>query len=264
MYPSAIAWEGRSLFDGGPIAVVVSNIGNVYSKNPKCGRYMAQATILRTDMHPQDAVLTGKDYSICGDCKHRGQCATNSRGMLVSTRSCYVLLKGIISVYHAVKKGSYQRMKPRAISDQIRQRAIQRGVPAALLIGSYGDPAAVPTWVWKDLTREVKVVTGYTHQWRRGDPALKSLMMASADTQEEAHDAQAMGWRTFRILTPGQKPASTETMCRNVRTGTACQACGLCRGTSLKAKHVAVPLHGSKRVHFYRNVEMAIDSSARW
>ena len=55
MYPSAIAWEGRSLFDGAPIAVVVSNIGNVYSKNPKCGKYMAQATILRTDMHPQDA-----------------------------------------------------------------------------------------------------------------------------------------------------------------------------------------------------------------
>jgi hypothetical protein len=66
-----------------------------------------------------------------------------------------------------------------------------------------------------------------------------------------------MGWRTFRILTPDQKPASTETLCRNVRTGTACQACGLCRGASLKAKHVATPLHGSKRGHFYRNVEMA-------
>jgi hypothetical protein len=210
MYPSAIAWEGRSLFDGAPIAVVVSNIGNVYSKNPKCGKYMAQATIIRTDIHPQDAILTGKDYSICGDCTHRGHCTTNSRGTLVSTRSCYVLIKGIISVYHAVKKGSYQRMEPSAISEQIRHRAVQRGVPAALRIGSYGDPAAVPTWVWKDLAGEVKVVTGYTHQWRRCDQALKSLMMASADTQEEAREAQSMGWRTFRILTPDQKPVSMD------------------------------------------------------
>jgi hypothetical protein len=53
-------------------------------------------------------------------------------------------------------------------------------VPAALRIGSYGDPAAVPTWVWKDLASDVKVMTGYTHQWKRFDQALKLLMMASA------------------------------------------------------------------------------------
>jgi hypothetical protein len=257
VYPSAIAWEGPSVFDGAPIAVIVSNIGNVYSKNPKCGKYMAQATILLADLHPQDAILTGRDYSVCGGCKHRGVAATNSRGALVSTRSCYVVIKGLLSVYHAVKKGSYPRIEPRAISEQIRRRAVLRGVPAALRIGSYGDPAAVPTWVWKDLASEVKIVTGYTHQWKQCDQALKSLMMASADTQEEARQAQAMGWRTFRILTPDQKPSPAEAMCLNVRKGTACQACGLCRGTSLKAKHVAMPLHGSKRVHFYRNVQMA-------
>ena len=258
MYPSGIAWEGRSLFDGAPIAVVVSNIGNVYSRNPKCGKHMAQATILRADMHPQDAVLTGKDYSICGNCKHRGRCATNSRGALVSTRSCYVVLKGIISIYHAVRRGSYPLLGPRAISEQIRHRAVLRGTPAALRIGSYGDPAAVPTWVWKDLASEVKTVTGYTHQWKHGDQVLRSLMMASADTPEEAREAQSMGWRTFRILTPEQKPAPNETLCPNVRKGTACQVCGLCAGTALKAKHVGMPLHGSKRVHFYRNVEMAL------
>ena len=256
MYPSAIAWEGRSLFDGAPIAVVVSNIGNVYSKNPKCGKYMAQATILGTALHPQDAILTGEDYSVCGNCKHRGRCKTNGRGDLVSTRSCYVVMKGIISIYHALKRGAYPRLDPRAISEQIRDRAVLRGTPAALRIGSYGDPAAVPTWVWTDLASMVKVVTGYTHQWRRCDQALKSLMMASADTHDEAHEAQAAGWRTFRILTPDQKPAAAETLCRNVKAGTACQVCGLCSGTSLKAKHVAMPLHGSKRVHFYRNLKM--------
>jgi hypothetical protein len=257
MYPSAIAWEGPSLFDGAPVAVVVSNIGNVHSRNPKCGKFMAQATVLRTDMHPQDAVLTGDDYSICADCKHRGHPVRNRRGDLVSTRSCYVVLNSVISVFHALKRGSYPRLDPRAISEQIRDRAVLRGTPAALRIGSYGDPAAVPTWVWKDLGSEVKTVTGYTHQWRSCDPALRALMMASADTPEEAREAQSMGWRTFRILTPDQKPASTETMCRNVRTDTACQVCGLCAGTGVKAKHLVMPLHGSKRVHFYQNVELA-------
>ena len=103
----------------------------------------------------------------------------------------------------------------------------------------------------------MKTVTGYTHQWRHCDQALRSLTMASADTPEEAREAQSKGWRTFRILTPEQKPALSETLCPNVRKGTACQVCGLCAGTALKAKHVVIPLHGSKRVHFYRNVDMA-------
>lgn len=258
MYASAIAWEGRSLFDGAPIAVVVSNIGNVYSKNPKCGKFMAQATILRTDVHPQDAILSGADYAVCGDCKHRGYAVVNGRGMLVSTRSCYVVVKGMISIYHALKRGAYTRLEPRAISEQVRHRAVLRGTPTALRMGSYGDPAAVPVWVWSGLARDVKTVTGYTHQWRRCDQSLKTLMLASVDTPEEAREAQAMGWRTFRILTPDQKLAPTEIMCRNVRTGATCQVCGMCAGTALKAKHVAMPLHGSKRVHFHRNIDMAV------
>lgn len=257
MYASAIAWKGPSLFDGAPIAVVVTNLGTTFSRNAKCGRSMAQATILRTDMHPQDAILTGKDFSICATCKHRGYCATNSRGVVTTTRSCYVTLKSVFSIYHALKRGSYPRMDPGAISAQIRHRAVRRGTPNALRIGSYGDPAAVPTWVWNDLARDVKVVTGYSHEWKHCDQTLQSLMMASVDTPEEAREAQAMGWRTFRILTPDQRPAPTEIMCRSVRTGATCQSCGLCAGTALKAKHVAMPLHGSKRVYFYRNIEMA-------
>lgn len=97
--------------------------------------------------------------------------------------------------------------------------------------------------------------TGFTSACKALEPVPQ--MRAIADTQEEAREAQKAGWRTFRILTPGLKPAATETICRNVRTGTACQACGLCAGAGLKAKHVAMPLHRSKRVHFYRNVEVA-------
>ena len=99
---------------------------------------MAQATILRTDMHPQDAILTGEDYSICGDCKHRGHAVRNSRGELVSTRSCYVVLNAIISIYHAIKRGSYPPLDPRAISEQIRDRAVLRGTPRRCGLGATG------------------------------------------------------------------------------------------------------------------------------
>ena len=96
-----------------------------------------------------------------------------------------MLIEGIISVYHAVKMGSYQRIEPTAISEQIRHRAVQRGVPAALRIGSYGDPAAVPTWVWKDLASDVKVMTGYTHQWKRFDESLRHDGNRHAPRQNE-------------------------------------------------------------------------------
>jgi hypothetical protein len=254
---SAIAWEGSSLFDGAPIAVIVTNLGTTFSRNAKCGRSMAQATIIRTDMHPQDAILSGKDYSVCATCKHRGHSATNSRGVVTTTRSCYVTLKSVFSIYRALRRGSYPQVDPGAISAQIRRRAGLRGSPNALRIGSYGDPAAVPTSVWNDLARDVKITTGYSHGWRHCDQTLRSLMMASVDTPEEAREAQAMGWRTFRILTPDQKATSTEIVCRNVRTGVTCEVCGLCAGTALKAKHIAMPLHGSKRVHFHRNLEIA-------
>jgi hypothetical protein len=218
---------------------------------------MAQASILRTDLHPQDAILTGKDFSVCATCKHRGHRATNSRGVVTTTRSCYVTPMSLFSVYHALKRGSYPRLAPSVINEQIRRRAVLRGTVAALRLGAYGDPAAVPTRVWTDMVKDLDVVAGYSHAWKHCDQTLKSLMMASADTPEEAGEAQAMGWRTFRIIKRDQKPTSAETLCRNVRTGATCQDCGLCAGTAIKAKHVAIPLHGSKRVHFHRNLEMA-------
>jgi hypothetical protein len=41
------------------------------------------------------------------------------------------------------------------------------------------------------------LITGYPHQWKRCDQALTSLMLASADTQEEAREAQSMGDGVF-------------------------------------------------------------------
>jgi hypothetical protein len=56
---------------------------------------------------------------------------------------------------------------------------------------------------------------------------------------------------------PAPSASCRPTLDRDNSPPSPCQDCGLCRGTSLKAKHVAMPLHGGKRVHFYRNVEIA-------
>ena len=66
-------------------------------------------------------------------------------------------------------------------------------------LGTYGDPAAVPASIWSDLVAYSDGHTGYTHQWRTS-PGLRGLCMASVDSEEEAIEAWALGWRTFRVI----------------------------------------------------------------
>ena len=59
--------EGPSPFDGQPIV----SIATLHSSNRKTGD-MVQTWILPRDLHPLDAVKTGQDSCICGNCPHRG------------------------------------------------------------------------------------------------------------------------------------------------------------------------------------------------
>ena len=76
--PGTLIYKGPSQLDGRPI-VVIATTG---SKNAKTGN-MLQTWILRADVPPVQATKTGEDYSICGDCPHRGA--------VTGKRSCYVL-----------------------------------------------------------------------------------------------------------------------------------------------------------------------------
>ena len=67
---SLILYAGPSMLDGSPIVVIATGIGNK-SKNSKTGG-MIQTHIIRSDMKPMDAIWSGADASICGDCPHRG------------------------------------------------------------------------------------------------------------------------------------------------------------------------------------------------
>lgn len=159
--------------------------------------------------------------------------------------TCYVsTFQGPRSVWASWGRGNYPApSRPQALE---LARAIEaRGIRW----GAYGDPAAIPTAVvrrWSSAGRW----TGYTHQWRRR-PSLRGYLMASVDSPAEALEAQARGWRTFRVEHDRSEdlvledlellcPASDEAGKR-----TACDRCGLCNGTGGSIGHRPQAFRGS-------------------
>ena len=82
-----VFYDGPSVLDGAPIVGIA-----VYrSSNVKTGD-MVQTYILRADVDPVSALMSGADESICGDCVHRP----------IKGGACYVdVAKSVRSVYSA-------------------------------------------------------------------------------------------------------------------------------------------------------------------
>lgn len=220
-----IAWQGPSPVDGRPIVLVITGP----SLNTKTGP-MCQAWLLVRDVGPFEALSTGHDRSICGDCVHRSG----------ERRTCYVsMFHGPRQIWARLEAGGYPVLSVAEASARLADQQLRAT--------AYGDPAFVPFEVWDELLAEVSGWAGYTHQWRTCDPQFRSMLMASVETVDELAEAQAAGWRTFRAraasdpLLPGefQCPASDEAGHR-----TTCARCQLCRGTSSPAKSVSILLHG--------------------
>lgn len=244
----AIIWEGKSALDGAPIMLIATGLDSK-SSNSKTGA-LVQTWILRSDVIPTEAIHTGADASICGACPHRGE-IVDGRNV---NRSCYVtVFQAPRNVYVTATRGRYARVK----GDKARALLAGRNVR----LGAYGDPAAVPFYVWNRILSDAARGTGYTHQWRTADPRFSRYCMASADSEAEQRLAAAMGYRTFRVGTIGESlvkgkeilcPASEEAGRR-----TNCAACLLCGGSAVKAKSVFIPVHGSKAVQNAANKRVA-------
>lgn len=241
---SSIIYSGPSLIDGKPIVCIAIK----GSKNSKTGG-LIQTYILRADIDPREASKHGLDYSICGDCIHRGIADPTGPGKLAKGRSCYVnLSQGPTTVYKAFKRSKYPIANPDAI------KAI--GAGKMVRLGTYGDPAAVPSSVWDNLLADSVGHTGYTHQ--TGKLAVDSArLMISADNENQAKDAHSKGQRTFRVIPIGQWKAKgkesllhNEILCPASKEAGAkvqCIDCKLCAGSSIKAKSIAIPAHGTGR-----------------
>ena len=223
----AIIYNGPSLLDGKPI-VVIATYSN---RNTKTGK-VVQTYILRSDINPLEASKTGQDFSICGSCPMRGEVTTDPKRKIAKGRKCYVNLgQGVLIVFKSYKRGVYKEGSAR---DMGRDRFVR--------VGTYGDPAAVPRYVWDNLLSQAKTWTAYTHQ----ESWSPEICMQSADTYEQAQEHWAAGRRTFRVIQDlAELDKQNETLCpasKEAGRRVQCTACKLCRGSS-KAKSIAIVEH---------------------
>lgn len=231
-----VVYRGPSLLTGDPIVVVLTGFTHP-SDNFKTGP-MIQAWVLRADQKPTEAVKSGGDDAICGDCKHRS-------GSNIG-RSCYVIWwLGPQNVYRALD--SYPFRLPSSLAPLLKNHFVR--------MSAYGDPAAVPTNVWIDLAHVAKGWTGYTHHWRTCDQLLRLVLMASVDSEAEMRAAMMKGWRTFRCRSANEPLKRDETICPASEEGghvTTCLDCNLCSGLNRNAKSVAIYAHG-QRIKWFAN-----------
>ena len=229
-YAGVILYEGPSMIDGAPIVVIANRI-DTDSNNAKTGA-MVQTFIMRQDIAPHEATKTGDDISICGDCTHRP----------ANGGSCYVkVFQAPLSTWRAYKRGRYLKISPQDATELFAGRFFR--------LGTYGDPAAAPYQIWRAATLKTKGNNGYTHQWKRFQ-SFKTLCMASADSVADANEAQALGWRTFRVK-KSHEAINNEVTCpasKEAGVKTSCVDCRACGGLEAKAKaSIVINDHGPKR-----------------
>jgi hypothetical protein len=228
-----IFYRGPSPIDGAPIVAIAT----LKSKNGKTGD-MVQTWILRTDVSPLDAIGSGADASICGNCTHRGP-----------KRTCYVDVgKAPMGIWNAYHRGQYIDLSddPGTVAILIAQRIVR--------LGAYGDPAMVPVAKWRALLAAAAGRTGYTHAWRRvWAQALKEYVMASVDSVAEQDIARSMGWRTFRVRTETEPLQANEFACpASPEAGNKkqCITCKACDGGRAGKASAAIIVHGKMAKYF--------------
>lgn len=222
-----LIYDGPSLYDGEPIIVLAHP-----DHNRKTGTMLSTWVLLR-DRPPEDAGYDGGDSSICGSCRYRWD---------GERRRCYVRLhREPAMLWDKYRDGEYE-----LATDFQRVNPLRMPVR----IGSYGDPAAVPTSVWAALAATATRWTGYTHLWRWSgvDPELRHYCMASVDSLEERSEAQDRGWRTFLVLPEGEQGPERDILCPASKLAgrrTTCDCCRLCMGLGIGIdRSIWIPLHG--------------------
>ena len=223
-----IVWQGPSNIDGSDIVVILTGLEKP-SDNGKTGP-MVQSWILNVNTLPTEAVKSGENSAICGNCP---LLADSSEGR---KRSCYVNVgQAPQGIYRAFLRGSYPRPSYDTLGEALRGKELR--------IGSYGDPAAVPAGVWHALLEFCSDWTSYTHQHESPRVELQHLAMASVETVKGRTLAKSKGYRTFRVgfgILPGEKPCPAGPK----RSQVTCKTCPLkCNGGA--GPDIVIPPHGA-------------------
>jgi hypothetical protein len=218
------------------VRVVIATGFSKASDNRKTGD-MIQIWILVKSVSPTEAIRTGLDRLICGNCMHRGHEVDGRFGV---ERTCYVNVgQAPQGIWKAWRAGKYPTLQ---FMDCFAGRRVR--------FGAYGDPTHIPIGLALAIAGVASGHTGYTHQWRK--PSLqgwRQILMASVDTTAELLIARSMGWSTFRV-TPDTDHESMERLCASDRDGTACADCLFCDGARSGILSIHIPAHGSGKRHF--------------
>lgn len=233
---AAVIYEGPSLLDGKPVVVIATTSG----RNRKTGA-VVQTYILRSDIDPREASKTGEDFSICGNCSLKGKATDDPAAKTAKERECYVRLDhGPLVVWKSYKKGT--------VYPTIRghEAIAALGAGKVVRLGSYGDPSAVPSYLWDSLLSGCTSHLGYTHQNSiPGADVRPDQCMTSAESEEQARAAWDRGERTFRVVTDYSRMVpGKEIACPSDTRGVQCADCRLCGGTSVSGKNIAIVAHG--------------------
>lgn len=237
-----VLYRGPSMLDGSPIICIATGLAKG-SSNGKTGA-LIQTWIVREDLNPVAAIRNGMDSAICGNCAARGIIVD---GKLIE-RWCYVDDgKAPLNVWRSYHRGIYPTQWS---SETFAGRKVRAG--------SYGDPAAVPFHVWRDVFALSIGRTGYTHQWR-AFPELAEFVMASCDSEADVFAARLLGFRTFRTRFEGEPSLPLEFSCpasKEAGKRTTCDLCMACDGNALGATRKASPVinaHGpANKMSAYR------------
>lgn len=228
-----VVYEGPSFLDGSPIVAIITALVEP-SDNDKTGD-MVQLWILPRDRSPIEARKTKDDSGFCGKCTIKSACYLDWG-------------KAPMQVWRCHQRGGYDYFDPDWDSVYLLGRKLR--------LGAAGDPCALPYRLVRDLVdMSTGGHAGYTHQWRENRyRAFQRFVMASVESWGQALEAQSRGWRTFRILKPGESPTDTETRCPASKEGgmvTNCENCQLCAGLACRARSVAITAHGPKaKLHY--------------
>lgn len=232
-----VVWEGPSPIDGAPIVHILTGLNHLVSRNRKTGAQV-QSFIMRSDVDPVTAVREGLDVSVCGNCKMRGHDGFKGR-------RCYVvMIQSPTTVFNAFKRGIYPYVSEKNLARLLRGRSLR--------MSAYGEPWMLPIDHVEKLEGMAGSHTGFIHGWKEADPAFSKYCMASCETMAEAEEARALGYKSFRVITPEDPtPAirNTEATCPgSVEAGEVlqCLDCEACGGTTGKGRgSMTIRYHGS-------------------
>ena len=214
-------------FDGQQVV----SIATLKTSNTKTGD-MVQVWILREDQNPLEALKSGADVSICGDCKHRAG-------------SCYVNVgQAPASVWKAYKRGVYKDFS--RLTEKDKSALFNRKVR----FGAYGDPVLIRIKRIQALLALTKSsFTGYTHAW---DNFLfqdyKAFFMASVDSKNEYKKALGKAWKTCRVRSESEALEKNEFVCpasSEAGKKRTCFDCMACSAFKKGKGSPAIIVHGS-------------------